>query len=150
MRSAALTGILVLTCMPALAAELPAAVAAAVKEREAACAKNGGRATSARRFVRRLDLDRDGADDFILDDGRFRCSKCPTEWCGSGGSSREIYLSSAKDKSKPLLVERGGSYGVRKSRSGARVTFQTRNGYVTYRFAKGCAVPVSGPGERRC
>ena len=150
MRSAVLAGTLVLASLPAEAVEWPPAVATAIKEREAACAKQGGRPNPSRRFVRRLQLDGDGRDDFILDDSQFRCSKGSSEWCGSGRCSKAVYLSSAKDKSKPVLVELGGAYGVRKSRRGSRATFQTRSGYVTYRFANGCAIPVSGGGERRC
>lgn len=150
MRSAVLFGVLLIAAAPANGAELPPGVAAAVKEREAACAKNGGRPITSRRFVRRLDLDADRLDDFIIDDSKFRCTKGSAGLCGSGGCSKEIFLSSAKDKSKPVLVERGDAYGVRKSRRGARVTFETRGGYVTYGFANGCAIPLSGPGERRC
>jgi len=150
MRAVFLAAVLLFAALPVRAAEWPPAIVAAVKQRESACAKEGGRPIASNRFLRRVQLDGDGRDDFILDDGKFRCSKGAPGRCGSSGCSKEVYLSSAKDPSKPVLVELSGSYGVRKSKRGARITFQTRSGYVTYRFADGCAIPVSGGGERRC
>ena len=134
----------------ALAAEWPAPVAEAMKERVDAGAGEGGRIANPDRAVRRLDLDGNGRDDFILDDNRLVCSKGAPGWCGSGGCSMEVFLSGAKGGLKSVLTELGSGYEVKKSGKGHRVTFRTRNGAVAYRFAEGCAIPTGRRGERSC
>jgi hypothetical protein len=134
---------------PALAAEWPAPVADAIQEREKFCADEGGRLAAPEKAIRRLDLDGDGRDDFILDDGRLTCSKGAPGWCGSGGCSMEVFLSGAKGGLRSVLTELGGGYSVKKSGRGYRVIFRTRGGAATYRFADGCAIPIRR-GERSC
>ncbi|HEX8166586.1 MAG TPA: hypothetical protein VF601_12460 [Beijerinckiaceae bacterium] len=149
-RAAILGGILLAWVSPALAAEWPGPVAEAVKEREAFCAGEGGRLADPAKAIRRLDLDGDGQDDFILDDGRLRCSKGLPGWCGSGGCSMEVFLSGAKGGLKSVLTELGSGYSVEKAGRGHRVTFRTRDGAVAYRFAEGCAILAGRRGERSC
>lgn len=134
---------------PAAAAEWPAPVAKAVAAREKFCAEQGGKPRAGARFIRQLSLDGDNRADFILDDSQFSCSAGAPGFCGSGGCSIEVFLSSAKGGLKAVLTELGSGYAVRKTKGGARLTVRTRNGPVTYRFAGGCAVPVGG-GERSC
>ena len=149
-RAAILGGILLASTAPALAAEWPGPVAEAVKEREAFCAGEGGKLADPAKAIRRLDLDGDGQDDFILDDGRLRCSKGLPGWCGSGGCSMEVFLSGAQGGLKSVLTELGSGYEVKKSGKGHLVTFRTRDGAATYRFAEGCAIPTGRRGERSC
>ena len=140
---------LLLPAAPAFAAEWPGPVAQALKERQEFCAGEGGRLADPAKAIRRLDLDGDGQDDFILDDGKLACSKGAPGWCGSGGCSMEVFLSGAKGGLKSVLTELGGGYSVKKSGRGHRVTFRTRSGAATYRFADGCAIPIRR-GERSC
>jgi hypothetical protein len=142
-------GILLGLAAPALAAEWPAPVAAALKERQEFCGGEGGRLAAPEKAVRRLDLDGDGRDDFILDDGKLACSKGAPGWCGSGGCSMEVFLSGAKGGLKSILTELGAGYSVKKSGRGHIVTFRTRSGAAAYRFADGCAIPTRR-GERSC
>jgi hypothetical protein len=139
-----------LSGVPALAGEYSTTLAAAIKERRDACAEQGGRSTAGANFIRRIDLDGDGRDDFILDDGQFRCSKGAPGWCGSGGCSVEVFLAKPDGDAKSILTELGGGYAVTKTARGATLTVRTRGGPVTYRFADGCAIPVKGGGERSC
>jgi hypothetical protein len=146
---AAILVILLASAAPALAAEWPGPVTEAVKERADACAGEGGKLAAPAKAIRRLDLDGDGQDDFILDDARLACSKGAPGWCGSGGCSMEVFLSGAKGGLKSVLTELGSGYEVKKSGKGHLVTFRTRNGAATYRFAEGCAIPIRR-GERSC
>jgi hypothetical protein len=146
--SAAVLGLLI-GASPALAADWPPAVAKAVQEREKFCAEQGGKPIIGAKFIRQLSLDGDARADFILNDSEFRCTKGAPGFCGSGGCSVEVFLSSAKGGLKSVLTKLGSGYAVRKTKGGARVTMRTRNGPVTYRFAAGCAVRVDG-GERSC
>jgi hypothetical protein len=150
MRRAAILAVVLVSPLPALAAPYPPPIAAAVREREKACTDQGGRPAASARFVRRVNLDGDGKDDFIIHDGLFRCTKGTPGFCGSGGCGMAVFLSSARGGLKRVLEETGSGYGVTKARGGARVTFRTRRGPATYRFAGGCAIPVAGGGERRC
>jgi hypothetical protein len=150
MRAVLLTGLLPALAAPALAAEWPAPVAEAIKERQEFCAGEGGKLASPEKAIRRLDLDGDGRDDFILDDGKLACSKGAPGWCGSGGCSMEVFLSGAKGGLKSVLTELGSGYEAKKSGKGHLVTFRTRDGAATYRFAEGCAIPTGRRGERSC
>jgi hypothetical protein len=143
-------GMLFLGAVPVLAADWPPPVAKAVREREQFCAEAGGKPVVGAKFIRQLSLDGDARADFILNDSEFRCTKGAPGFCGSGGCSVEVFLSSAKGGLKSVLTELGSGYAVRKTKNGSRITVQTRNGPVTYRFAGGCAVPVAGGGERSC
>jgi hypothetical protein len=147
---ATIFGVLLALAMPASAAEWPGPVAEAVKERQEFCTGEGGRLAAPEKAIRRLDLDGDGRDDFILDDGRLTCSKGAPGWCGSGGCSMEVFLSGTKDGLKSVVTHLGAGYAVKKSGRGHRVTFRTRDGAVTYRFADGCAIPTGRRGERSC
>ena len=70
-------------------------IAAAIAERAKSCAEAGGKLAAPEKAIRRLDLDGDGRDDFILDDRRLACSRGAPGWCGFGGCSIEVFLSSA-------------------------------------------------------
>ena len=78
-------GLLLALAAPALAAERPALIAAAIGEREQSCTEAGGKLAAPEKAIRRLDLDGDGRDDFILD-RRLACSKGAPGWCGSGAA----------------------------------------------------------------
>jgi hypothetical protein len=142
-------GLLAALAAPAFAAEWPAPVAAAIAERAKSCAEAGGKLAPPEKAIRRLDLDGDGRDDFILDDRRLACRGAPG-WCGSGGCSIEVFLSSAAGGLKSVLTELGSGYSVKTSGRGPVVIFKTREGTVAYRFAEGCAIPTGRRGERSC
>jgi hypothetical protein len=143
-------GLVLLLATPALAVKWPAPIAAAIAERAKSCTEAGGKLAAPEKAIRRLDLDGDGRDDFILDDRRLACSKGAPGWCGSGGCSMEVFLSSAAGGLKSVLTEFGSGYSVKTSGRGPVVTFKTREGAVAYRFAEGCAIPTGRAGERSC
>ena len=149
-RRTIVTGLLAALAAPAFAAEWPAPVAAAIAERAKSCAEAGGKLAAPEKAIRRLDLDGDGRDDFILDDRRLACSRGAPGWCGFGGCSIEVFLSSAAGGLKSVLTELGSGYSVKTSGRGPVVTFKTREGAVAYRFAEGCAIPTGRRGERSC
>lgn len=75
----------------AQAVPLPAMVEAAIKEQKAICAPE--RATLAKGFVARRDINGDGTEDFILDYGKFRCGTLGSFFCGSAGCTTQVFAS---------------------------------------------------------
>ncbi len=140
---------LLASSLPVAAAEWPKPVQDAIAEREAYCREQGGTGIELADFVGRLDLDGDKRDDFILDDGKYRCSKGPPGYCGSGGCSMTVWLSKPEGGPKIVLETLGDGYALSWSRIGATIAFPGRGGKTAYRFAKGCAVAVPG-GEKSC
>lgn len=134
-----------LAAAPALAEEWPSQISAELAERQDYCKQQGGKATIAETFLRRIDLDGDGRDDFIMDDAGFQCSKGVPLYCGSGGCSVQVFMGRGDDahlvfselaqqftvKGKVLEVSQGKSYPK-----------------ITVRFEKGCA--ISSTGEKSC
>ena len=102
---------LLASSLPVAAAEWPKPVQDAIAEREA-CAGAGGRGWKSADFVGRLDLDGDKRDDFILDDGKYRCSKGPPGYCGSGGCSMTVWLSKPEGGPRIVLETLGDGYAL--------------------------------------
>jgi hypothetical protein len=152
MRRSGFLGLLLLLLLatPAFAAEWPAPIAAAIAERAKSCAEAGGKLAPPEKAIRRLDLDGDGRDDFILDDRRLACSRGAPGWCGLRRLLDRGVPVERRRRLKSVLTELGSGYSVKTSGRGHLVTFKTREGAVACRFAEGCAIPTGRRGERSC
>ena len=78
----------------ALSTQEPEVVAKEVREAEEQCRVDGGRPLKRANFLRVLDLNNDGGEDWVLDFSKFECAgTVPSQpFCGSGGCSVSIYL----------------------------------------------------------
>jgi len=144
MRSALCLG-LMLAAAPALAEDWPPRIGAELAERRAHCRESGGEARIEGTFLRRIDLDGDGRDDFVMDDAGFRCSKGTPLHCGSGGCQVQVFLGGETDAR--LVFAELAQKAVLK---GSVLELSQRRGMpaIVVRFERGCA--IRSDGERTC
>ena len=76
---------------------LPAAVQRSIGELRDNCRERGAAPASPRRgFIRRIDFNRDGRMDFILDTSRFACVPFANFSCGSAGCRIDVFVSTPR------------------------------------------------------
>ncbi len=90
----------------------PASVAAAINSNTAACdtfkAKPG--------FTRNdLDLNGDGANDWIVDYGHIECDGSATMFCGSGGCTLQVLISTGRNQWTPKFEDTVRGYSFKPS-----------------------------------
>lgn len=146
MRSILCFGLMLMT-LPAHAEDwaAPASVHAEVVERMNYCKQQGGKVTIAETFLRHMDLDGDGRDDFIVDDAGFRCSKGVPLYCGSGGCQIQVFLGGEKD-ARPVFSELAQQYTLK----GKVLEVSQGKSYpkIIVRFEGGCA--IRSDSEKSC
>lgn len=80
-----------LAALQALAAEEPEIVAKAVKDAAQSCTEMGGKPNT-EAMLSVDDLNRDSAEDWLVDYSKMACEGATNPFCGSGGCSLSIYL----------------------------------------------------------
>jgi len=92
--AACLAAALVTSITFARAADMGPQVRREVQTAENYCKEHGGKPRTDAGFARVLDLNADGAEDWILDFSKFHCDRSvpPEPYCGSGGCSLTIFL----------------------------------------------------------
>jgi len=144
MRAALCLGMLLAIAAPALAEDWPAAIKAELDDRQAYCKDQGEEAKIGATFLRRMDLDGDGREDFIMDDAGFGCTKGAPPYCGSGGCSIQVFIGGEKD-ARLVFSELAQQVALK----GKVLEVAPRRGRkITVRFERGCA--IRSDGERSC
>jgi hypothetical protein len=138
-------GLSLAVTVPALAEDWPPQIGAELAERQEYCKQQGGKAAIAETFLRRVDLDGDGRDDFIMDDAGFRCSEGVPLYCGSGGCQVQVFMGRADGAH--LVFSRLAQQSALKGR-----VFEVSQGKnypkITVHFEGGCAIPSGG--KKKC
>lgn len=75
------------------AAPLPPAVQAEINGEMKECSTHNAKFKKG--FLTRKDINGDGKEDYILDFGQFLCGSPYSSYCGSGGCSTSVYVSTA-------------------------------------------------------
>lgn len=93
-RAACLAAVLVSVMTSARAADMGPEVRQEVRTAENYCKEQGGKPRTDAGFAKVLDLNADGAEDWILDFSKFHCDRSvpPEPYCGSGGCSLTVFL----------------------------------------------------------
>jgi hypothetical protein len=114
----------------AAAQDFPKGVQEALERHKTFCLEHGGTAvTFDRNAVRRIDLNRDGRDDYILDMRDTVCEEMRHAYCGTGGCEVEILVAQRDGSYKSIFSDTIRGYEIRRGRGVRSITFSLHGGY---------------------
>ena len=120
---------LLLLTTPALAQDWPPEVTAIVEEAKAVCQ---GTFTAAPEAVTQIDLNGDGAQDWVIDSAAFQCSDSYGTFCGTGGCAVDTLVDGVRSSflfhAWGTETENGTTYLTAPNDSGGTARFLWGNG----------------------
>lgn len=130
------------TMAQAESASLPAEL---IKVREltfAACRESGGRPSAKRSYIQTADFNDDGRPDYVVDDGESNCDGASASYCGSGGCSIEVYVSTPSGYRSANLQRLGFGATIKRSTDGPILIIDGRHSAISYRWNGSVFQPV--------
>lgn len=111
-KTSLVSSLLALCLSNALAAPpLPAPVRAVVDAMIAECRGVGGKPGASPGLVSTVDLNGDGRSDYVIDTAAFDCEGAASLFAGTGGSSVEVFITTADGSAKSAFEH--GAFGAR-------------------------------------
>jgi hypothetical protein len=116
---------------PAGAPPHPQEIQAALERQNKHClAEGGGKgATFGPKTVRRIDLNGDGRDDYILDLDDATCDGFESLFCGTGGCEVEIFIAQRSGSYRSIFLDRVLRYEILPGRGVRTIRFRLHGGY---------------------
>lgn len=111
-------------------APLPREVEAGRREAASLCT---GRVTFAAGYIQTADFNGDGRPDYLVNDEKVVCPGSPPLFCGSGGCSTRLFLSTPSGY-RTLLEGLGGTPTIDRSTEPPTLIMPTRHGTGRYRW----------------
>jgi hypothetical protein len=145
---AALLGTCFIGCSGAWAQStqgLPPSVQTAIQESRETCAPE--RATLAKGFIQRRDVNGDSTEDYVLDYGAFSCGGNSSFFCGSAGCLTQVFASKAGSYTK-VLDENVQSIRFRRINGRAAMQVGLHGSGCGRAGAAPCSVTLYWNGER--
>src|SRR5262245_57360525 len=116
--------------IPAAAQDFPKGIQEALDRHKALCLEEGGTAvTFDRNAVRRIDLNGDGRDDYILDMQDTACKGMEHVYCGTGGCTVEILIAQRDGSYKSIFSDTVFRYEIRPGRGIRTIRFSLHGGF---------------------
>jgi hypothetical protein len=116
--------------VPVAAQEFPKGIEQALDRQKKFCLDNGGTAvTFARNAVRKIDLNGDGRDDYILDMRDTVCEEMRHAYCGTGGCEVEILIAQRDGSYTSIFSDTIRGYQIKPGRGVRTVRFSLHGGY---------------------
>lgn len=117
--------------MPAAAQDYPKGVQEALDRHNRQCLKEGGGtgATFGSKIVRKLDLDGDGREDYILDLDGTTCDGFESLFCGTGGCVVEILIAQRDGSYRSIFSDTVHRYEIRPGRGTRSIRFELHGGF---------------------
>jgi hypothetical protein len=127
---AAASVLVALSGSPALAeASLPHAVQVELDQARSTCARQGGQAKFGAEMVRRLDLDGDGRDDYLIDSHAAECEGVAGFFCGTGGCDLTILVALGRDRYRQVFTGNVRSYEILPGKGAKSIRFELHGSF---------------------
>ena len=112
------------------AQDFPRGIQQALDRHKTHCLDQGGTAvTFDRKAVRKIDLNRDGRDDYILDMRDTVCEEMRHAYCGTGGCEVEILIAQRDGSYTSIFSDTIHGYRIRPGRGVRSVRFSLHGGF---------------------
>lgn len=99
--------------------------------------QGGGKVTFAPDTVRKVDLNGDGRDDYIISFADTECAGRLSVYCGTGGCSLDIYVTLANGRQRNVFSDRVRAYEILPGESARTIRFDLHGSFCgTYGAAE--------------
>lgn len=126
--------ILAVAVVEAKADPLPPEIAKLRQDSFSACREAGGKPSVDNKYIQTADFNGDGRPDYVVNDEGLNCASAPSIYCGSGGCSIELYISTASGYRSANLQRLGFGAQIKQSSKGPILIVGGRNGSISYRW----------------
>ena len=124
---------------PFKAADYPIEIRKALSYGPEECKRQGGaKVTFAPDTVRRVDLNGDGRDDYIISFADTECAGRLSVYCGTGGCSLDIYVTLANGKQRNVFSDRVRAYEILPGEGARTIRFDMHGSYCGTYGAAAC------------
>ncbi|MCA0317971.1 MAG: hypothetical protein LCH88_07875 [Proteobacteria bacterium] len=131
---AALAALSGLMPFPAAAQDLPPILRAERERLAAECRQMGGRFAPGPSYTQTADFNGDGVPDYLVDDNHNPCQGTQSIYCGSGGCSIEVYISSPTGHRRANLNFLGSPAVIRRGETPPAIALSGRGGSLVVRW----------------
>jgi hypothetical protein len=115
---------------PAAAQDYPKGIEEALGRHKQFCLEQGGTAAAfGPKVVRKIDLNGDGRDDYILDMRDTVCEEMRHAYCGTGGCEVEILIAQRDGSYTSIFSDTVHRYQIKPGRGVRTVRFSLHGGY---------------------
>ena len=116
--------------IPAAAQDLPKGIQQALDRHKASCLEQGGTAvTFDRNVARKIDLNGDGREDYILDMRDTVCEEARHVYCGTGGCEVQILIAQRDGSYTSIFSDTIHRYEIKPGRGVRTIRFSLHGGY---------------------
>jgi hypothetical protein len=147
--AAAAAAFCVLMPAPAAPQDLPPILRAERERIAAECRRMGGRFAPGPSYTQTADFNGDGMPDYLVDDNHNPCQGVHSIYCGSGGCSIEVYISSPTGHRRANLSFLGSPAVIRRGETPPAIALSGRGGSSVVRWDGRRFAPVSAAAARR-
>jgi hypothetical protein len=128
------------SAIPAAAQDFPKGIQEALERHKAFCLDGGGTAvTFDRNVARKIDLNGDGRDDYILDMRDTVCTEMEHAYCGTGGCAVEILIAQRDGSYKSAFSDTIFRYEIKPGRGVRTIKFHLHGGYCGKHGPEACS-----------
>ncbi len=118
----------------AAAQDLPPILRAERERIAAECLQMGGRFAPGPNYTQTADFNGDGVPDYLVDDNHNPCQGAHSIYCGSGGCSIEVYISSPSGHRRANLAFLGSPAVIRRGETPPAIALSGRGGSFVVRW----------------